>query len=87
MSKYLVDYVSDTPDKSYKDLTAAITKYSWVSLGDSSWVVSTSFTASQIRDDLKRCIDGGDSLFVAEIEGGWASYHLPPNVAQWLKNH
>jgi hypothetical protein len=87
MGKFLINYTLNLPDRSYDELITGIKKYAWVNVGRSSWAVSTSSTASQIRDDLKRFIDINDSLFVAEIEGSWASFHLPPKVAEWLKIH
>jgi hypothetical protein len=54
---------------------------------DSTWIVTTSLTAVQIRDDLKRYIDTDDELLVVKsgTEGAWTGFN--ESGSTWLRNN
>lgn len=87
MALYLIDYDLSNPGQNYDDLIAAIKNYSWAKICKSSWAVSSSDSASTIRDNLKSYLDTNDRLFVGELSGTWASQGLPKEVTEWLKKH
>lgn len=85
MAKYLITYDLNKPGQNYSDLYEAIK-----ALGnyrhplDSTWFVSTSKSASDIRDALKGEIDSSDKLFVTKVES-WASFRMS-DLADWLNS-
>jgi hypothetical protein len=71
----------------YKRLIDHIKSYgTWAKPLYSVWLVKSSKTASQIRDDLTRYVDSNDKLLVMNVTGtSWASLRLPDAVATWMK--
>lgn len=71
MSCYIIGCALHEPGRDYADLAEAIEDLgtaAWPCL-DSTWVVSSDKTASQIRDELKLHLSDGDELIVAELTG------------------
>lgn len=88
MVAYMVTYDLSQPGRDYSDLRERIKTISgtWAFIAESSWiVVSTSRSATAIRDDLVRAVDNDDSLFVAELTGTAAWKGLSAQRADWLK--
>ena len=53
---------------------------------DSTWLIKTSRTPVQVRDDLKRFIDAGDELLILDVTGAsWAGTGL--ESYDWLRNN
>ncbi len=88
MAAYMVTYDLSQPRRDYPRLGERIKAISgtWALITESSWiVVSTSKSATVIRDDLIQAIDNDDSLFVAELTGATAWRGLPAQRTDWLK--
>lgn len=85
MKVYQISY--DLRNKrNYNALYERIKKLgSWCHALESSWVVATQKSASQIRDDLKLATDRDDGLLVTRLQGEAAWYGLSDKVRQWLK--
>ncbi len=65
---YSITYDLKKPGKNYDDLYDAIKKLgSWSHYLDSTWLVSTHHSATEINDKLKTIIDKNDSLFISEV--------------------
>lgn len=88
MAVYIVSYdISDHNDES--SCRAAIKKFDWHEVGESAYLVSTSFTAQEIYDKLKPFVGKGkdDRLYIAEVStatGHWKGFHT--GVSNWLKS-
>ena len=54
---------------------------------DSTWLIKTSKTCVEVRDDLKTLIDGNDELLVAELTGTAAWTGFSDKGSTWLKNN
>ncbi|MBK8197772.1 MAG: hypothetical protein IPK75_05325 [Acidobacteria bacterium] len=52
----------------------------------SVWIIQTSKSAAQIRDELKACLDQNDTLFVARLEGESAWHGFSDKAGVWLKS-
>jgi hypothetical protein len=51
------------------------------------YLVRTSKTAGQIRDDLLSRVDTNDKVLVVQVTtADWATYNLP-NTAKWLEKY
>lgn len=62
----------------------------WARIWDNAWCIRVDDTATtaEIRDNLNaRCpLSEGERLMVVNItKSAWASYNLPREVADWLK--
>lgn len=91
MNTFLISYdlgSSETYDD-YKMLIQYIKSYStWAKPLQSVWLVKTTKTASQVRDEIKTKIDSNDKVLVVDItKTGWASFNISKDVAEWMKNN
>lgn len=83
MAIYMITYDLKQPGRDYQSLFDHIkNNYSWCKGLDSVWLVETTKSAAEIRDGLKILIDTNDKLFVARLQGNWASYDY--YCADWL---
>lgn len=88
MTAYLVAYDLHTRGQNYDCLYEKLKAYgTWCHIQDSVWVVVTTLTASQIRDQLAICLDGNDKLFVARLSGEAAWIGHTSEVSDWLKKN
>ncbi|MFJ4624670.1 hypothetical protein [Streptomyces sp. NPDC088812] len=87
MAALLIGYDLNRPGQNYTALIKEIKALgSWCHPLESTWVVTTPKTVSQVRDLLKGYVDGNDELLVMKVTGtSWASYNLSSEVAAWLK--
>ena len=53
----IITYDLRKPGTNYDGLIARIKQYTHCKLTESCWLVSTTWTTAQIRDDLKRFLD------------------------------
>lgn len=51
----------------------------------SVWLVKTTLSSAQIRDELRKVIDANDKILVIEVTNSWASYNLPKEVTEWMQ--
>ena len=58
----------------------------WCHIEQSVWLVSSSYKASEIRESLKRYMHDKDVLFVARLEGSWASWNFGDKRNDWLQS-
>ena len=61
----------------------------WARITDYTWCVKSNVdTTAELRDDLARriSIQSEERIMVINMtKSAWASYNLPKNVAEWLK--
>lgn len=67
----IVTYDLRKPETSedYKKIIDRLKQYTHCKLTESCWIVSTSWSCKEIRDDLNKYIDSNDRLFVANLSG------------------
>ena len=58
----------------------------WAHIEKSVWLVSTTQSSSQVRDQIKAALHADDALFVAKITD-WATWNISMDVINWLKNN
>lgn len=87
MAALMIGYDLNRPGQNYTALIKEIKALgSWCHPLESTWVVKTTKSVSQVRDTLKNYVDGNDELLVMDVTGtSWASYNLDQRVAEWLK--
>lgn len=86
MAVYQIDYdLRKTRD--YQPLYERIKGYgAWCRPLESSWVISTSRSAAQVRDHLRGAMDADDGLLVTRLGGEAAWCNLSPEVSRYLQN-
>ena len=86
MPNYLITY--DAPDEAnYQPFYDAIAKCNAAHLSQSVWLISTSFSAAEVRDWVNSLFANTASVAVVEISGGWATYGVVQDASRWLEVH
>lgn len=90
MAKYMIGYDLIKPGQDYSDLFEAIKQLAqtWWHCLDSTWIVKTTLTVAQVRDQLQRHIDANDRLLVAELTGvlAWTG-SFTEECSNWLRQN
>lgn len=82
---FVIGYDLNDPGQNYDELIDAIKDYgTWWGHLDSTYIVKTSDSASDIRDDLKQYLDSNDEILVAKLSGAWATYGVNDSGTGWL---
>ncbi|MFL6090459.1 MAG: hypothetical protein ACJ71Z_09990 [Aeromicrobium sp.] len=87
-----VHWVNYDLNKSGQDYTKLIdylkSHEGWAKPLKSSFFVSTTLTASELRDGIKKHIDTNDDVVVIPVGGqGWATFGLAKNITDWMHKH
>jgi hypothetical protein len=89
MTNYMIGYDLLDPGQDYQDLFDAIEEIDstcWHCL-DSTWIVQSELSATEIRDALKVHLDDNDRLLVTAIKRPAAWTGFKGDCAKWLKNN
>ncbi len=90
MSTIMIDYDLNKPGQNYDSLIKEIKRLGgnvWCHPLKSSWVIKTTLSAAQVRDDLTQYVDNGDAMLVMNITGdNWASSGLQKDLNDWLQS-
>jgi len=90
MSTFLIGYDLNKAGKDYDGLIDKIKDLAngWWHHLDSTWLIKSDLTCSQIRDALKPYLDHDDELLVLNITGDdWATFGIAPSGNDWLRNN
>jgi hypothetical protein len=89
MKSYLVSYDLNRPGQDYANLFDAIKSVCslWWHHLDSTWVIKSDKSASEIRDALTPHIDKNDELLVVTLAGIGAWKGFTPQGSEWLKTN
>lgn len=87
---FLGTYDLRSPDDTPQDYERVITQIKaqfsiWCHLQKSVWLVESALTASEIRESIRGALYPKDVLFVARLQGNWASWALGEERNDWLK--
>ena len=85
MAVQVVSYDLRKPGQKYSQLYNALTSYTHCHPLESTWLLDTSQSATDVRDNLKQHIDANDGLLVTKMSGEWAAFGLNNDCANWLK--
>lgn len=89
MPTYIIGYdLHPTKGETYTELIDAIKAYGtyWHHL-DSTWLIVTQQTATQVRDNLWQHMKSDDQLLVAKTCGVGAWKGFNDSGSKWLKDH
>jgi hypothetical protein len=88
MATLLVGYDLNKPGQDYDALIDRLKTVgsNWWHHLDSTWLIKTTMSCTELRDDLKGYIDSGDELLVIDVTGrNWAATGF--ESYDWLKNN
>lgn len=86
MKTYSISYDLSNPGRDYDDVVSKIKEIAngWCNPVESTWLIGSSSSASQIADAIWSQMDGNDKLIVHEVGDNWATYGLPKSTNEWL---
>lgn len=88
MATHLIGYDLNKAGKNYDGLKDEIKKLgAWWHHLDSTWIVKSDLTVSQIRDKLSPYIDSDDELLVVTLTGAGAWKGFNTQGSDWLKKN
>ena len=87
---FMIAYDLKTPNDTSQDYERVIGGIkalygTWCHLEKSVFLVETFSTSKAIRDALNIYVYSEDAVFVAQIDGAWASHSLGSEKNNWLK--
>lgn len=88
MKTYLISYDLVIPERlsDYIRLFDTIkTANFWAKPLESVWLVKTTLSSVQVRDELRKVIDSNDKILVIEVTNDWASYNLSQEIVDWMQ--
>lgn len=88
MATHLVSYDLNSPGQKYARLIEKLESYpNWWHHLDSTWLIVTSLTAQQLRDELSPLVDRNDELLVIDVtQRSWgANGGFSAEAIRWLK--
>lgn len=84
---YMISYDLNSPGQKYEELYEKIKEIgSWWHYLDSTWLVSTSLSASEIYSKIKSPLDNGDHILVFSLGKDYQGY-LPQKAWDWIKEN
>jgi hypothetical protein len=89
MAVQLIGYDLNAPGRDYQALYDAIKQLGpvrWHCL-DSTWMVVTNLSSTQIRDALAPHIDSNDTLLVVKLDGSWGTQNMSEECNNWLHDN
>jgi hypothetical protein len=86
MAVYLVSYDLRAPGRNYAPLWDRLRQYTYAKGVESGWLVDTTWSAAQVRDDLTQHVDANDLLLVVRLAGESAWTKLLPGADQFLRD-
>jgi hypothetical protein len=73
------------PETEYEQLFNLIKALGpWSNRLSPTWVVESRYSASAIRDLLKKAIKPGDRVFVGQFVKNWAGTNMGPDFPEWM---
>ncbi len=84
---YNISYDLNEPGQDYDELYETIEDLGdWIHPLDSTWLVSTSLSAEEIRDKLEIVVDDTDALLVTKATTPGAWLNLSDDESAWLQS-
>lgn len=73
--------------RDYQSLYERLKAYgTWCHALESTWIIATSQTATQVRENLITVMDADDCLLVTRLQGDAAWCGLTDEKTKWLQN-
>ena len=76
---------NDTAEDCERVIATIKASFTWCHLQKSVWLVESALNASEIRESIKPSLYEGDELFVARLQGNWATWAVGDRRNNWLR--
>ncbi len=84
---YMVCYDLNSPGQDYTELFEQIKSYgTWWHHLDSTWIIKSPKTATEVRNHLGKYIDSNDELLIVKF-GSWAGKGFEKRAYEWIHNN
>ena len=83
MKVYLITYDLKKPGRDYSGLYNAIKFFTWWHYLESSWMVATNKSPSEIWDSIRPHIDKNDFVLIIEVKNNKSGW-LPIEAWDWI---
>jgi hypothetical protein len=89
MNTHLVSYDLKAPGKDYNNLIHFLKSATlWAKPLESVWLIKTSLSASDFRNQINLHVDKNDKVLVLNVTGdNWATFNIDTQVTDWIKNN
>ena len=88
MTKYVITYDLSQPGRNYNALYGRIKSYgTYAQITESTWIIASTQTAAEVRDNLGSTMDNNDKLFVSVVSVPAAWIGLDDSIATWLQQN
>lgn len=86
MTIFNISYDLTAPGRDYEDLIDKIKELgNWAHPVQSTWLVDTNMSLTDVRSSLVAIMDSNDKLIVTTCSKGAAWQKLHPDVVAWIK--
>lgn len=83
-----INYDLVAPGRDYKPLYDYIKSFDgWCHLLESQWLVRTTMSASEVRDELMELVDGNDKIVTFDVTGDYWATNFSDSKTDWLHGH
>ncbi len=89
MNTIQIHYYLKTPGGDYASLEEYIKGLgAWAHIHESLWLVHTSKSFSDVRDEMARRMRASDRVLVLDVTGNsWASSNVSNEITAWMHEH
>lgn len=90
MTTFSITYDLRNPGQNYRDVISKIKELgngNWCRVTESAWFITSSSSASHIRDAIAAVADSNDKIMVHSVADDWASWNLGKDVNDWLRGN
>ncbi|WP_234498148.1 hypothetical protein [Vibrio maritimus] len=90
MSVYSISYDLSHSDKKYEEIYSVIRSLGACNhIMESTWLLSTPLSASQVGDKLTSYLDNNDKMFISKVNENECEYQgwLDEETWKWIREH
>ena len=89
MNTLFITYTLEDYDDTYKKISKQLKSYSnWAKLFQRAWIIQTTKSTRQVRDELAEVIENKGKIVVINItDSGWATYKINSEITKWMKEN
>lgn len=89
MKTFLITYTLGRFEELYPKISAKIKSYpKWARISQSTWLIQTDESVSEVRSDLKATINEDGTILVIDVSSSaWATFAISKNVTNWMKEN
>ena len=85
---YMISYDLKSPGRDYSSLYETIKSFgTWWHYLESTWIIKTQQTVSQVNELVRQRLDTNDYLIVVDITGKNCNGWLPQKAWDWIKEN